>query len=264
MRIGVIGLGVVGSAVQTALMRLDHDVFGHDILLNTSIGDVLETELCFICVPTPHREDGSCNADIVKSVITDLIGREYEGLICIKSTVSPGTTKRFQEEFNNQNICFVPEFLKERSAYDDFINGHDVCVIGTGSKETYNIIKKAHGHYPKKFIMLSETEAEMCKYFNNIYNATLITFANSFYEVCKKLGVNYTNIKEAMVQREHINDCYLNCREDLRGFGGMCLPKDTKAINFLVKELGIDVDFFNSILEENDKYEVTVFSGMRK
>ena len=67
-----------------------------------------------------------------------------------------------------------------------------------------------------------------------------------------------------MVQREHINDCYLNCREDLRGFGGMCLPKDTKAINFLVKELGIDVDFFNSILEENDKYEVTVFSGMRK
>ena len=148
MRIGIVGLGVVGSAIQTALVRLDHDVFGHDILTNTSIGDVLKTELCFICVPTPHKEDGSCNTDIVKSVIADLIKRGYEGLICIKSTISPGTTKRLQEEFNNENICVVPEFLKERSAYDDFINGHDVCVIGTRSEEAFNIIKEDHGHYP--------------------------------------------------------------------------------------------------------------------
>ena len=61
-----------------------------------------------------------------------------------------------------------------------------------------------------------------------------------------------------------ISDVYLDCNENLRGFGGMCLPKDLLALNSLVKNLKLDIQFFDSILLENDKYKTTVFNGMRK
>ena len=92
----------------------------------------------------------------------------------------------------------------------------------------------------------------------------MITFANSFYEVCNASGVDYKNVKNAIVDRNHINDIYLDCNKNFRGFGGVCLPKDTKAINNLCEELDLDINFFKNILEENTKYRVTVPKGMRK
>ena len=67
-----------------------------------------------------------------------------------------------------------------------------------------------------------------------------------------------------LVNRENILDKYLDCNENLRGFGGMCLPKDTTAIAALVKQLNLDINFFDMILSENNKYKTTVFNGMRK
>jgi UDPglucose 6-dehydrogenase len=264
MNVGVVGLGVVGGAVAEGLNDLGHDIRKHDLVLNTSIKDVLDSELCFICVPSPSMEDGACNTSIVEEVVDDLVTRDYRGVICIKSTVTPGTTKILQERYSRDDICFVPEFLKERSAKEDFVSNHDLCVIGTDSNEVWQLVKKCHGHYPKIFKRLSPTEAELCKYFNNTFNATLITFANSFYEICKRLSADYTNIKDTMVLRDHINDVYIGCSDDLRGFGGMCLPKDTKAMDHLIKKMGIDVEFFEDILKENGKYEITVYDGMRK
>ena len=78
------------------------------------------------------------------------------------------------------------------------------------------------------------------------------------------MGVNYSNIKNAMVNRENIGDNYLDCNKDLRGFGGMCLPKDVNALNYLIKKLNVDVDFFKNLSDENKKYKTTVFKGMRK
>jgi UDPglucose 6-dehydrogenase len=263
MKIGIIGLGIVGGATRDGFQKLGHNISIHDIALDTHIDDILETELCFVCVPTPSKESGECDTTIVESVVKDLCDKEYRGIICIKSTVSPGTTEFLKEKYGN-NICFVPEFLRERCATEDFINNHDVCIIGTSSNEFYSKIKEAHGNLPQKVIRLTETEAEFCKYFNNSYNATLITFANSFYELCKSKGVNYKNIKDAISNRKTINDFYLDCSEDLRGFGGMCLPKDTKELAFLSKKLKTTVEFFDNILKENEKYKTTVFKGMRE
>jgi UDP-glucose 6-dehydrogenase len=67
-----------------------------------------------------------------------------------------------------------------------------------------------------------------------------------------------------MVQRNNINDAYLDCNESIRGFGGACLPKDTKAFAVLVKELGLDMRLFETIVQENAKFKTTVFEGMRK
>ena len=108
MNIGIIGLGVVGTAIKFGFERLGHDIFYHDVVKDTSITDILDTEVCYICVPTPESEDGSCNISIVESVLDELIEHDYKGIACIKSTVVPGTTERLQEKF--KSLAIVPEF----------------------------------------------------------------------------------------------------------------------------------------------------------
>ncbi len=76
MDIGIIGLGVVGGAVASGLQDLGHKIHPHDIRMDTSISDVLATEICFICVPTPSTDNGSCDTTIVDKVV----GGESAGL----------------------------------------------------------------------------------------------------------------------------------------------------------------------------------------
>ena len=261
MEIGVIGVGVVGSAVKFGFERLGHDVSYHDTIKNTSIKDVLHTQVCYICVPTPANEDGSCDTSIVESVLDELVEHQYAGIACIKSTVIPGTTERLQKKF--RALAFVPEFLRERCAITDFIQNHEVCIIGTDNDDFFDVIKQSHGDYPKEFIQCSPTEAEFAKYFHNVHNAMQITFANSFYEICTSMGVDYNKMKNTLKNRSNMNMTYLECNKNYRGFGGVCLPKDTKAMDYLSKQLGLDVGFFDHILSENEKYRVTVPNGMR-
>jgi nucleotide sugar dehydrogenase len=266
MNIGVIGgLGVVGSAIVDGMLHIGHSVAVYDIANNSKLSDILNTDICFICVPSPSEENtGKCDSTIVEETVKNLVKLNYKGIICIKSTVQPGTTRILSKKYKIENICFVPEFLRERCATEDFIKNHDICVIGTENSDTYKILKNAHGDLPREFSMVSWEEAEICKYFNNIYNATLVTLANSFYELCKSFDARYESVKSTIVKRDHIGDTYLNCNENLRGFGGMCLPKDLRAISHLCKEREINVDFFQNILLENEKYPITVFSGMRE
>lgn len=143
MKIGVVGLGIVGGTVRTGMEELGFDVIGHDKKLNTDLSDVLDTEVCYICVPTPADKNGSCNTSIVEEVVSDLHLLGYKGLVAIKSTVAPGTTKTLSEKFKTGRFAFVPEFLRERCAIADFTENHDVCIIGTNDDTDFSLIKKS-------------------------------------------------------------------------------------------------------------------------
>ena len=265
MKIGIVGLGIVGSAVKYGFEKLGHSVVGHDTKDGTQLRDVLGSEIVYLCLPTPQSDDGHCDTSIIEQVADELLREHnYDGIIAIKSTVTPGTTRGLQEKFATDKICHVPEFLRERAAIVDFTDNHDVCIIGTDSDEVFEQVKASHGYYPKQFVKLSPTEAEISKYFNNVYNAMLITFANGFFEMCEKTGADYSKVKDAMVRRDHIYNKYLDCNDNIRGFGGMCLPKDTAAISAFVKDLELPIDLFRAIVEDNKKYKTTVFEGMRK
>jgi UDPglucose 6-dehydrogenase len=266
MKIGIAGLGIVGSACKFGFEKLGHEVSFYDKKFKQGqkgcdIKELINTEIIFICVPTPRGNDGSCDISIVEEIIAKLKNINYKNIICIKSTVSPGTTKKLKEKYSLE-LCFVPEFLRERCAITDFTENHDLCVIGTDAASAYEKIKQAHGKLPKKFVQLTSDEAEMVKYFNNSFNAARIVFANSFYEICKNKNINYTNVKNAAVNIHHIPDYYLDCNENFRGFAGMCLPKDVSELAVLEKQTRSN--FFKDLLEENDKYIKTVFEGMRK
>ncbi|MFH1077810.1 MAG: hypothetical protein V1745_00795 [Patescibacteria group bacterium] len=263
MNIGIIGLGVVGSAVKNGFEKIGHSVSVFDTKYpDSTLADVLGTEVCFLTLPTPPREDGSCDISIVERTLRDLEANGYGGLAVIKSTVEPGTTDRLSKELKI-SLAFCPEFLRERAAYTDFAENHDVLVIGAYSDEHHGLIRETHGSLPKNVFLMTPLEAELAKYFSNVYNALRITFANEFYEVCTALGADYGRIKHAMVHRQNIEDAYLDCNENFRGFGGVCLPKDTKALAALVRKLGLDLKLFETIVEENDKFKRTVPKGMR-
>jgi len=272
MKIGVVGCGVVGSAVADGLERVGNGVFRHDTKLHTKCYDLLlsRPEIIYICVPTPSNEDGSCNISIVRDVLYDLnrlghVAGPMRPIIAIKSTVPPGTTEHLRSLINwgFQDICFVPEFLRERSAFSDFVNNHDLLAIGSSNANTISLIKECHGKLPKKVVSMTATEAELLKYYSNCFNAARITFANVMFEVCKACGADYDRVKNAFMLRETATDMYMDANDNFRGYSGPCLPKDTNALRALIKEKGMPFQLFDAIANDNNLFTATVPEGMR-
>lgn len=257
MKVGIIGLGVVGSTLDYGFTRLGHEVLRHDIKLGTFVDAVLGAELVFVCVPTPMAEDGACDTSCVAEVVHGLAQQKYAGLVVIKSTVPPGTTDALHARFPDLRLAFCPEFLREKAAHSDFVENHDVCIMGAYTNNDYVLIGKVHGYYPKKFAYVTPLEAEVCKYFSNAYHAMRIIFANQFYEVCNAVGADYNAVKEAVSLRSGIGRHYLDCNENFRAFGGNCLPKDVSAMAAFCKECGIDASVFRWLLDENENIKTS-------
>src|SRR5262245_3724121 len=201
MRIGIIGVGMVGGTLEYGFKRIGHDVVLVDKKWpHTKLQDLHGTELTFICVPTPCNDKGECDVSAVEQVAEDLANINYRGLIVIKSTVTPGTTDWLAGQYNLNRFAFCPEFLRERARYSDFVENHDLCIVGTPDKDRKEdldceLVKLAHGSLPKQFVWLTALEAELAKYFVNTFNAMRITFANQFFDVCEAAGADYTAIK---------------------------------------------------------------------
>ncbi len=264
MKISIAGLGVIGSACKYGFEKLGHDVSFYDPKFeNSKFEDLLGSEIIYVCVPTPSNSDGSCDTTIVRNVIDELMKKNFTGIIAIKSTVEPGTTQSLIEQYYNDKICFVPEFLRERCAYSDFTENHEVLAVGTNNPQVYDQICLSHGKYPKQYANLSPTEGELLKYYSNVFNALRIIFANEMYEICKALGADYSLIKDTFIKRGTAKDIYMDVNEKFRGYGGVCLPKDTKALDSLVKKLNLDLKLFETIDSENSKFKTTVYEGMR-
>ena len=259
MNIGLIGVGNVGNAVKYGFeLKRGHNVFVHDIKYqNTSIENVYNnSEMIFICVSTPQNTDGSCNVSNVATICEEINSiaqkRGEKKDVVIKSTVEPGTTDGLASRLKSIKFAMNPEFLLERAAIHDFCH-QDICVIGTNYDDLYDKIVKVHGNLAKEFIRTTPVNAEMVKYFCNVFNSTRIVFANLFYDISKKVGADYDEAKRIATKRYNMIDSYLDCNENLRGFGGACLPKDTSAIFALTSKLGIHYDFLKGILEDNKR-----------
>ena len=264
MNLGIIGIGIVGNANLKGFRHLGHTVKIHDIKLNTTINNIINTEIVFICVPTPSNQYKECDTSIISNIIDELNILNYKGIIAIRSTVTPGFTQNIIENYKNLTICFIPEFLRERHAVDDFINNHKLLVIGTYDIWVFKKVVQAHGNLPKHIEHLTPTEAEILKYFNNVYASLRVTFANIMYEVCDKLNCDYTTVKNTYIKTDKAIDMYLDVNPDLRGYGGMCLPKDTKALVHLLDKLNLNYDLVKAIDIDNSKFKKTVFKGMRE
>jgi len=261
-KIGMIGKGFVGSAVEfgfSAQTGCDVELRSYDIdplKCTHTLDEVVNgTDVVFISVPTPSNPDGSMHLDILESVLSDIDNvNTGDAIILIRSTITPGTTRRLQEKFNKSRLVFNPEFLTERSAKFDFINQSRFILGGepTDTKEVAELYKWRFGQSVPCIETNFET-AEMIKYMNNCFFATKVSFLNEMKLVADQTSVDWETAVDGFVRDGRVGHSHLAVPgpDGQPGFGGSCFPKDIQAMISLGTSLGIDMNTLKGAWKTN-------------
>ena len=263
MKIGIIGNGFVGSSVAFGFSaqcgcEADVKIYDKDESKSTNtMEEVLSSEYIFVSVPTPSNADGSINLNIIFSLFDEINkknGYNRKNVFLLRSTVTPGTTRKIQEHYPHLNIVFNPEFLTERSAKFDFIN-QARFILGGEEKN----VKKVEYLYKWRFgntISVLKTNfetAEMIKYMNNCYFATKVSFLNEMYQLADKCNVRWNEAVEGFVADSRIGHSHLNVPgpDGKLGFGGSCFPKDIQAMRAFASSLNVDTNVLDGAWKTN-------------
>lgn len=253
MKIGVIGIGMVGTPIarfftQEKGYQRGADLFLYDIDPRKGYADdINRADIIFISVPTPTTPEGGADIDAVASALGAIRG---EKIVVIKSTVPPGTTEYFQKKYPGHKVLFNPEFLTEKRAWEDFIKP-DRQIVGftdasiDGAHAVLSLLPKAPFMSPwgvntYRPVKITATEAEIIKYGGNAYFSRKVTFANALAMLAQSHGAQYENIRLGMAADYRIGDSHLDVGHGgYRGFGGYCFPKDLNALIAHMRERGV-------------------------
>lgn len=233
------------------------------IKASTDVETVLSnTDLALICVGTPSTAVGEVNLDYTLNTTLDVVnyiknsGRKYT--IVYRSTIPPGTIEKLIQECYSdlgQNmmpkVAFLPEFLREGSAINDFFNCSRIVV---GSEDDNNELIKDLLSFDNKIplIFTDFKTAEFVKYVDNAFHAIKIAFANEVYGLGSEYGVDVKKANEIFLMDTHLNIAPTYLRPGLP-FGGSCLPKDLRAIQHLAAEKNYVMPVVSSIIPSNNQ-----------
>ena len=241
MKIGIIGRGFVGGAVQfgfSANTGCDAEVKVYDKDPNRSLNTldevVNESDFIFLSVPTPANPDGSVNLDIVDealSSVNEVIKKD--NIILLRSTMTPGSTAKFQKKYPQLKLVFNPEFLTERSAKFDFIN-QSRYVLGGDPQHTAKVAEMYRWRFGKSISVIetNTATAELIKYMNNCFFATKVSFMNEMRLISDACNADWELAVEGFIRDGRIGHSHLNVpgHDGKFGFGGSCFPKDIQAM----------------------------------
>jgi nucleotide sugar dehydrogenase len=273
--IGCIGYGYVGSALSLCFARninvavydiidVSNNLCKNMIYFNNMIEFIKcmesgkETPIYFICVPTPMKLDTyECDTRIIDSVIESLYKNiTKKSFVVIKSTIPIGKTDSFNKMYNNKmNVIFNPEFLTQDNAESDFINQKRTIIGSDLHEEELHEITLL---YNKNFNNLQidyclAREAELAKLMLNSFWATKVAFANEFYDISTSVGVDYKNVASLVKGDDRIGKTHLDVpgNDNLRGFGGVCLPKDLNNVRTISQKRNIKTILLDAVWETN-------------
>lgn len=247
--IGIIGYGVVGQALANGFKDGHLIKFFDKYKECDEFRQVVNSDFVFICLPTPSTSTG-IDLSIMDEAMHQISELKPEGIIAIKSTIIPGTTKKYHKQYPHLRLCFNPEFLTEKNAFNDFINP-DRIVIGAEDKSVLLAVEKLYkDRFPNVGVYCCDSiTAEMVKYMANGLLSAKIIFANEIFDICQKLGIDYETVKK-MVMADPRVGAHLDVTPT-RGFGGKCFPKDIIALIGLCDELGVDARVIKAVWEKN-------------
>ncbi len=228
---------------------------------STDVGPAIEAAIAvFIAVGTPPLPDGSADLRAVRAVAHE-IGRHLAGfkVIVTKSTVPIGTgaeIERIVREYAPGDHQFAvasnPEFLREGSAIDDFLNP-DRVVIGSHHPRATEILLDIYSPLrvaDVPFVVTNVETAEMIKYASNSFLATKISFINEVALLCERLGADVEMVARGMGLDQRIGNKFLHPGP---GFGGSCFPKDTQSIAHIAREAGLTFRIVEAVLQVNEE-----------
>lgn len=261
--VGVIGWGFVGQATGKGLAKSKKNkIFVYDKQRTSplTLQEVVEkSEFIFICVPTPmHSDYSGMSMEIVDEVAGQIaeVASGTDKIAIVKSTALPGTTAKYQKLYPKVNFAMNPEFLTQNNAEYDFLHPTRT-VIGASNKKVGERIKALYETIlPKSqpYYLVDTTQAEIIKYMSNLILASKVLLANEFYDLTKKIGVDYKPIKVAVEADPRIGT-HLGVPgpDGDRGFGGACFPKDMIGILGFAKEKKVDMSALSGIWDKNIK-----------
>lgn len=259
MKIGIIGMGYVGKAVQASWLGSQHEVVYYDPAVAGSLPDVESVVnerpgAIFVCVPTPSTDTGSCDTSIVKLTLDKIIG-QYAGIVIVKSTVTPD----FWYDYTTcSNLFHVPEFLVASSAITDYLNP-EFIFIGGNKNEAYQVSRILSKSAVNLAVPVYHTDlitASLVKYFMNTFLATKVTVLNQFSQLSNALGANWQEFTEMieMDPRMGASHNQVPGPDGQYGYGGACFPKDVRAIIQCINTHGVSAGIIEAVDSANTSF----------
>lgn len=300
MNLSIVGSGYVGTTIAACFADLGHCVtnvdidesiverinrgeapihepglddlvseYGGDRLRATTDYDaVCETDVTFLALPTPSRDDGGIDLGAMKagakSLGETLRKKDGDHLVVVKSTVVPGTTEETlapiladasgKELGEDLHVAMNPEFLREGSAVEDF-RTPDKVVFGTDSEAATDRLGAVFEPLLEStddtaVVETGTREAEMIKYANNAFLASKVSLVNELGNVCKEYGVDAYEVADAIGLDDRIGERFLRSGV---GWGGSCFPKDVAALVAAARDVGYEPSLLEAAVEVNDK-----------
>jgi UDPglucose 6-dehydrogenase len=233
MKIGIVGQGVVGSAMERLFTRTtDHslaiyDKFKPECNSAEHMDAINRCDLGFISVPTPASPNGlGCDLSAVEECVSWILAP-----MCIRSTIIPGTCDRLSAG-TGKALSFSPEYLGESSAHpwpEDAMCGF---MIAGGPDHLLDLVEQAYRPAVREgtqFLRTTALTAEICKYMENCFLATKVAFVNQFYDIANAFHVDYLELRKLWLADPRIGESHTSVMDE-RGFRGRCLPKDISAM----------------------------------
>ncbi len=285
-RIAVIGTGYVGLTTGACLAQLGHDVICADIdpkkvemlkqgkipiheeglesivqegiksgRLSFVLGAenaVAGREFVYLCVPTPQGPDGSADLTYIQQAAEQISPHlDRNAIVVNKSTVPVGSTRRVEKALGRRDIAVVsnPEFLREGTAVDDFLNP-DRVVIGADDQQAATRVASLFLGTRAPILVTDPASAETTKYASNAFLATKLSFVNAVAAVCEGVGADVNDVMLGIGYDRRIGHEFLRPGP---GWGGSCFPKDTRAMISIAEDGGYDFTLLRGVIEVNDE-----------
>tara|TARA_B100002052_G_scaffold242173_1_gene226911 strand:- start:17991 stop:18839 length:849 start_codon:yes stop_codon:yes gene_type:complete len=257
MKVGIIGFGFVGKALANGLNN--SDIFKVDPKLGKSIDDLINfmPEIVFVCLPTPMLDDGNQDINLILSTIKKLDETQFDGLIVIKSTVLPNHIDELMK--CSKNIVINPEFLREKTADEDFVNS-DLIVFGGKSencKKLSNFYTNNTNCINKEHIHTDPTTASLIKYTINSFLSTKVVFFNELKNIFNASNNSETwkNFIDYVSRDRRIGNSHMEVPgpDGRFGYGGACFPKDTNALLKYSQEIQNEFNLLKNVISINNQ-----------
>ena len=227
---------------------------------------ISETEMSLICVGTPSQLNGNLDLSYVRKVCEEIgtVLKQLDFFHCVvmRSTMLPGTMatvvlpileessgKKAGEDFG---VCINPEFLREGTAIFDYNNPPKI-VIGESDERAGDALASVYDRLDAPLVRTGLHTAEMVKYSDNVWHALKVGFGNEIGTICKNLGIDGREVMEIFCKDEKLNLSSYYMKPGF-AFGGSCLPKDLRALNYKAKSLDLNVPIIASVMPSNKNH----------
>jgi UDPglucose 6-dehydrogenase len=295
-RIAVIGSGYVGLTTGACLASLGHRVVCADVdarkvarlsagevpILEPGLPDLVaqglaagrlqfvvgaaaavkDAEVVFLCVPTPMGAGGAADLSAVEAVAAEVHELLPAGCVVVnKSTVPVGTAARTAQLLGRPDVAVVsnPEFLREGSAVEDFLNP-DRIVVGCDAQDAAERVAALYARLGAPTVLTDAASAEMVKYAANCFLAMKLSYVNAIAELCERFGADVLDVTEGIGYDRRIGQAFL---QPGPGWGGSCLPKDTHALLQVCAAADFDFALLQASLDTNTHQQHRMVAKVR-